>query len=273
MVRNINLNSPEWCNLIFEGKNKEYGAYELRKGSTKRHVQALIIVAIGAVLAIILPIIIKSVVPENTKEHVVEVTALSDLKMEIKVPEENQIRSIEAPPPPVLKSSIKFTPPVIKADKEVEEHEEIKTQEELTTSKLSISVADVQGSDSEDAVDIADLKDNKLVVQADDTPFTAVEQMPQFPGGDKALLEYIRDHLRYPVIAQENGIQGVVVIRFVVNKTGEIGNVEVLRPLDPSCDREALRVMKSMPKWVPGKQNGVTVPVYFTVPVRFKLQQ
>ena len=86
MVRNINLNSPEWCNLIFEGKNKEYGAYELRKGSTKRHVQALIIVAIGAVLAIILPIIIKSVVPENTKEHVVEVTALSDLKMEIKVP-------------------------------------------------------------------------------------------------------------------------------------------------------------------------------------------
>ena len=170
------------------------------------------------------------------------------------------------------KSTIKFTPPVIKADKDVRDEEEIKTQEELTTSKLSISVADVKGSDSEDAIDIADLKDNKEVIEEETTPYTAVEQMPQFPGGNEALLKYISTHLKYPVIAAENGIAGTVTLRFVVSPTGEVTKVEILRPLDPSCDKEAIRVIKSLPQWVPGKQNGKPVPVYFTVPVRFRLQ-
>lgn len=272
MIKNINLNSPEWCELIFSGKNQEYGAYELRSGSSGRHIRALLFVAAGAILIMVLPAIIDSVVPQKQKEQVLEVTTLSNLQMETKVPEVNQIRNIEAPPPPKLKSTIKFTPPVIKADKEVKEEEEIKTQEELTTSKLSISVADVQGTDTEDAIDIADLKDNKEVIQEESTPYTAVEQMPQFPGGNEALLRFIGEHMRYPVIAAENGIQGTVAIRFVVSPTGEVTKVEVLRPLDPSCDREAIRVIKSLPVWVPGKQNGKAVPVYFTVPVRFRLQ-
>lgn len=272
MFKNINLNSPEWCELVFKGKNQDYGAYELRNDSSRRHIKALLIVIAAAVLIMILPAIIKSVVPHNQKEQVTEVTALSDLKMETKVPEENIVRNIEAPPPPVLKSSIKFTPPVIKADKEVNDKDEIKTQEELTTTKMAISVADVQGSDSEDAIDIADLKDNKEVIQEESKPYTAVEQMPEYPGGNVALLKYINEHLHYPVIALENGIQGVVTIRFVVTPTGEISKVEILRQLDPSCDKEAVRVIKSLPKWMPGKQNGKPVPVYFIVPVRFKLQ-
>lgn len=183
MLKNINLNSPEWCELVFTGKNKEYGAYELRKSSSSRHIRALLIVMAGAILIMVLPAIIKSVVPQHAKEQMLEVTALSDLTMETKVPEENVVRNIEAPPPPKLKSTIKFTPPVIKADKEVNDNEEIKTQEELTTSKMAISVADVQGTDSEDAIDIADLKDNKEVIQEETKPYTAVEQMPEFPGG------------------------------------------------------------------------------------------
>ena len=272
MLKNINLNSPEWCELVFVGKNKEYGAYELRKDSSARHIRALLIVAAGAVLAMVLPAVIKSVIPQHTKEQVLEVTALSDLKMETKVPEENTIRSLEAPPPPKLKSTIKFTPPVIKADKEVNDNEEIKTQEELTTSKVAISVADVQGVDTEDAIDIADLKDNKEVIQEETKPYTAVEQMPEYPGGTTELLKYISGHLKYPVLAAEQGIQGSVTIRFVVSPTGEVTDVEILRPLDPSCDKEAVRVIRSLPKWMPGKQNGRAVPVYFTVPVRFKLQ-
>lgn len=271
-INNINLNSPEWTDLIFKGKNKEYGAYELRKNSSRRHIRALIIVAAGAALVMIIPALIKSVIPQHTKEQVLEVTTLSNLQMETKVPEENQIRTIEAPPPPVLKSTIKFTPPVIKADKDVRDEEEIKTQEELTTSKLSISVADVKGSDSADAIDIADLKDNKEVIEEETTPYIAVEQMPQFPGGNEALLKFISTHLKYPVIAAENGVQGTVTLRFVVSPTGEVTKVEVLRQLDPSCDKEAIRVIKSLPQWVPGKQNGKPVPVYFTVPVRFRLQ-
>lgn len=272
MLKNINLNSTEWCELVFTGKNKEYGAYELRKDSSARHIRALLIVAAGAILIMVLPAIIKSVIPQHAKEQVLEVTTLSDLKMETKVPEENVIRNLEAPPPPKLKSTIKFTPPVIKADKEVNDNEEIKTQEELTTSKMAISVADVQGTDSEDAIDIADLKDNKEVIQEETKPYVAVEQMPEYPGGTTELLKYISEHLKYPVLAAEQGIQGSVTIRFVVSPTGEVTDVEVFRPLDPSCDREAVRVIKSLPKWMPGKQNGKAVPVYFTVPVRFKLQ-
>ena len=272
MMKNINLNAPEWCELVFAGKNKEYGAYELRKDSSRRHVRALLIVAACAVLIMVLPAIIERVAPHNAKEQVTEVTALSDLHMETKVPEENTVRNIEAPPPPVLKSTIKFTPPVIKADKDVNDKDEIKTQEELTTTKMAISVADVQGSDAADAVDIADLKDNKEVIQEETTPYTAVEQMPEYPGGTTELLKFISTHLHYPVIAAENGIQGTVSIRFVVSPTGEVTSVEILRQLDPSCDKEAVRVIKTMPKWVPGKQNGRPVPVYFTVPVRFKLQ-
>lgn len=270
MIKNINLNSPEWCDLIFVGKNKEYGAYVLRKNSSKRHIRALLIVIAGASLIMVLPYIINSVVPKTEKEQVLEVTTLSNLKME--VPEENVVRNIEAPPPPVLKSTIKFTPPVIKADKEVNDNDEIKTQEELTTSKMSISVADVKGSDSDDAVDIADLKDNKEVIQEETKPYTAVEQMPEYPGGNVALLKFISANLKYPVIAAENGIQGTVAIRFVVSATGEVTDVEILRSLDPSCDREAVRVIKSLPKWMPGKQNGRAVPVYFAVPVRFRLE-
>ena len=272
MLKNINLNSPEWCELVFTGKNKEYGAYELRKDSSSRHIRALLIVAAGAILIMVLPAIIKSVIPQHAKEQVLEVTTLSDLKMETKVPEENVIRNLEAPPPPKLKSTIKFTPPVIKADKEVNDNEEIKTQEELTTSKMAISVADVQGTDSEDAIDIADLKDNKEVIQEEAKPYVAVEQMPEYPGGTTELLKYISEHLKYPVLAAEQGIQGSVTIRFVVSPTGEVTDVEILRKLDPSCDKEAIRVIKSLPKWMPGKQNGRAVPVYFTVPVRFKLQ-
>ena len=101
--------------------------------------------------------------------------------------------------------------------------------------------------------------------------FTVVETMPQFPGGDAALLQFLAKSIKYPVIAQENGIQGRVILRFVVSKTGTIDNVTVLRSLDPTCDKEAIRVVKSMPKWIPGKQNGNNVPVYFTLPVVFKL--
>ncbi len=152
------------------------------------------------------------------------------------------------------------------------DNEEIKTQEELTTSKMAISVADVQGTDSEDAIDIADLKDNKEVIQEETKPYTTVEQMPEYPGGTTELLKYIAGHLKYPVIAAEQGIQGIVTIRFVVSPSGEVTDIQILRKLDPTCDKEAVRVIKSLPKWMPGKQNGRAVPVYFTVPVRFKLQ-
>ena len=172
-----------------------------------------------------------------------------------------------------LKSSIKFTAPVITADENVADDEEIKTQEEMTQTSINISIADVQGVDTEDAQDIADFQEVIAEPEPEEEkPFEAVEQMPQFPGGDAALMKYISSNLNYPTVAAENGIQGRVILRFVVSKTGSIENIQVLRSPDPSLEKEAIRVVKSMPKWVPGKQNGVNVPVYFTLPVTFKLQ-
>ena len=102
--------------------------------------------------------------------------------------------------------------------------------------------------------------------------FTVVEEMPEFPGGNAELLKYLAKSIKYPVIAQENGIQGRVICAFVVNRDGGIVDAEVLRGVDPSLDKEALRVIMAMPKWKPGKQRGKPVRVKYTVPVTFRLQ-
>ena len=103
--------------------------------------------------------------------------------------------------------------------------------------------------------------------------FDVVEEMPQFPGGPSALFEYIAQNIKYPVVAEENGVQGRVIVSFVVERDGTITDVRVIKSVDPSLDKEAQRVVKSMPYWIPGKQNGSPVRVKYTVPVTFKLQE
>ena len=105
----------------------------------------------------------------------------------------------------------------------------------------------------------------------DDTPFQVVEDMPEFPGGEAALLKYLRDHIKYPRICQENSIQGRVIVSFVVEKDGSVSTPEVMKSVNPSLDKEAVRVISSLPKFKPGKQRGKPVRVKYTVPVAFKL--
>ena len=151
--------------------------------------------------------------------------------------------------------------------------EEIKSQEELTQTKVAISIADVKGNDELNGKDIAELKEViTKAPEAEEKTYTMVEQMPQFPGGDRELLSFIAKNLHYPTIAQEKGIQGKVFVRFVVSATGDVKDVKVMRSLDPYCDKEAIRVIQSLPKWIPGRQRGRNVPVYYTVPITFKLQ-
>ena len=102
--------------------------------------------------------------------------------------------------------------------------------------------------------------------------FTVVEQMPMFPGGNAGLMKYLASNVQYPEVAAKNGVQGRVVVGFVIECDGSITNVEILRGVDPSLDREAMRVVKAMPKWVPGKKNGAVVRVKYQVPVSFRLQ-
>ena len=99
-----------------------------------------------------------------------------------------------------------------------------------------------------------------------------VDQMPSFPSGQAALMQWLSSNIKYPTIAAENGIQGRVNVQFVVEKDGSLSDVRVISPVDPSLDKEALRVVRSMPRWIPGKKNGSPVRVKYTVPVTFKLQ-
>ena len=275
MAKNINLTSQEWIDLIFEGKNKSYGAYRLRQSSGKRHLYAFIVVVIATILLFVaMSLITTYQTQKKSKEAMTQVTELSNIQLEQpKVPEENIIQQYIAPPVE-LKSTIKFTPPVIKKDEEVREDAEMKTQEFLTESNLAISVADIKGTNEETGVDIATLQDHKVIVAAEpeEKIFEVVEQPASFPGGDAALMSWLNENIKYPVIAQENGIQGRVIIQFVVGRDGTIDDINVVRGVDPSLDKEAVRLVNNMPKWIPGKQGGTAVKVRFTLPIVFKLQ-
>ncbi len=276
-MANIDLNSRKWCELAYEGKNQDFGGFVIRQQIGRRHLIAFITSVVAIALAFLIPTLIEKLPKEKEAELEFQVTEVEMANIEDQEVEKNdEIEPIvEAPPPPPLKSSIKFTAPVITADENVAEEEEIRTQDEMAQTSINISVADVQGVDTEDAQDIADFQE----VIAEPEPvveekiYEAVEQMPQFPGGEAALMKFIGNNLSYPAVAAENNIQGRVIVRFAVSKTGAVEKVQVLRSPDPSLEKEAIRVVKSMPNWIPGKQNGQPVNVWYTLPVTFKLQQ
>jgi len=272
MPKDFDLNSQKWLSLVFADKNKEYGAYVLRDESSDRHIKAMVIITGIALLSIFLPKIVKSILPAKMDNGQTTSVELSNIDLKQDVPEENQVKQIEVPPPPELKTTVAFTPPVVKKDDEIKDEELMKTQQELTDTKADISVANVTGSET-GTVDIADLVDHKVIVE-DEKPqiFSHVEVMPEFPGGERALMKWLTDNIQYPTIAAEQGIQGRVTLRFVVKPDGTVDDVQVVKGLDPSCDKEAQRVVKKMPKWIPGKQNGNAVFVYYSLPVTFRLQ-
>lgn len=275
MANGVDLNQQQWCDIIFEGRNQAYGAYALRRGTAKRYNIALICIIV-AIIAIVGAAGLYQLANEGRDDvAMTEVTQLSKLK-QAEVKQKDKVIKIEKPQEiQQVKSSVKFTAPVIKKDEEVDEKETLKTQDELMNAKGSVSIADVEGN-NEDGADIADLK--QIVVEAppeevvEEKVFDVVEQMPDFPGGMSALMQYLSKHIKYPVIAEENGIQGRVIVTFVVEKNGSITDVQVIKSVDPSLDKEAVRVVKSMPHWIPGKQNGSAVRVKYTLPVTFRLQ-
>ena len=135
-----------------------------------------------------------------------------------------------------------------------------------------LKIEDTEADDNT-VIDVATVVVQKEEEESDDAEvFTIVEDMPVFPGGELALRNWIASHINYPTIAQENGIQGKVYVSFVVGKDGSVSNAVIARGVDPSLDKEALRVINSMPKWKPGMQRGKPVNVSYTVPINFQLQ-
>ena len=276
MTHDINLTSQEWLDIIFEGKNKDYGAYTLRSDSPKRHSVAFIVVAAAAVLTILSASLINTYNQNKRKEKITDVVQMSDISMKnAEVPKENIEKRYEAPPPVELKSTIKFTAPVIMDDNKVNENNQITSQDELVGAKVEISTTTVIGTDEQFGKNIADLGQDKLLVgekAPDEEVHIVVEQPPSFPGGDAALMEYLNNNISYPAIAVDMNIQGKVTCSFVVGKDGSIQDVRVERSVDGSLDKEAVRVIKSMPRWIPGKQGGNAVKVKYYLPVTFRLQ-
>lgn len=274
----IDLISNEWTDLVFEGRNQAYGAYKLRKGTAKRNVWALLIVGLAAAL-LYLGLQLQKMAEANKKVENTQAVELAKLqtekKKEAKVEKKEVIRQEPEKVVEQVKSSVKFTAPVIKNDEEVKEEDEIKL-DEVQKSDKAVGAFTVEGNDEVGGAvlkakeDIAAREPPKHVEET--KVFTVVEQMPMFPGGDAALMSYLANNIHYPTVAAENGVQGRVVVGFVVERDGSITDVRILRGVDPSLDREAMRVVKSMPRWTPGKQNGSAVRVKYQVPVAFRLQ-
>lgn len=184
---------------------------------------------------------------------------IADMPDEVAVEEEmvpvtkqEEIKPPPPPPPPKMAEVLN----IVTDDTEISDELEILDTEATEDTEIEFQEVTVE----EEVEEVAD------------EVFVIVEQMPTFPGGDLELRKFLAQSVKYPVIAQENGIQGRVFVRFVINQKGEVTNVEVARPLDPNLDKEAVRVVKSMPKWTPGMQRGKPVKVSYTVPINFVLQ-
>lgn len=293
MAKDVDLSSKEWTDLIFEGKNKEFGAYALRQASDRRHNLAVIYVIAGLALILIcawLYGMYKADKERAENERIAELIAsieqqqFDELQAELDIPEEeeNQMEQEEEIPEPEEEEALaeeilnteKFTEFLVQKDEDVKE--EVKSADEVKDTSTALgSVNFDQGTDD---LNIVREHKNEVIVE-DKAPvveetkvFTSVEQMPQFPGGEAELLKWISTHIKYPAIAMENNVQGKVVVQFVVTRDGSIGEVKIARGKDPDLDKEAMRVVKTLPKFIPGKMNGQAVNVWYTLPINFKLQ-
>ncbi len=284
MAKEVDLSSRDWCDLVFEGKNKDFGAYVIRTESAKRHNKAVLWTIIGAIIFGLLAFgFVKAnqyleerrLAAQGEQEEV-----LIDMSQEAEEPEPENER-VE-PEKPILKEevlqSVKVTELAIVEDEKVKKEDEIKTQDELKETETAFGQKDNKEG-TEDRNVTKTLKDEVVVEKPVEKPkevkeevFRSVEQMPQFPGGEAALMKYLQSHINYPPMAAENNVQGRVVVQFVVDKTGKVGEVKVVRSVDKDLDKEAVRVCKSLPKFTPGRQNGQAVSVWYTLPVTFKLQ-
>ena len=279
----IDLYDPKWVDMVFAGKNKEYGAYKLRKGTSGRNIKSLLILVIAA--ALVGGFLAWKVIEQKQAEEqqaYMEAMELAKLQQQAKKEEKKKepVKPKIEPKKeiPVARETQKFTAPVIKKDELVKEENQVKQMDKLDD-KVAVGAEDKEGVKDRTVEAVR----SEIAVAAPPPPpapkpevatkvFDVVEEMPSFPGGSAALMSYLSSNTKYPVVAQENGVQGRVIVSFVVERDGSISDVKVARSVDPSLDREAQRVVKSMPKWKPGKQNGSAVRVKYTVPVVFRLQ-
>ncbi len=283
--RNVDLTSKEWRDIIFADKNKEFGAYELRKKSDRRHNLAALYTLIGLAIIVILIILLgklndyraeqKALALQEQREKMMQAmveTPDEDVPDEPEV-EEQKFEQPEIEVPQEVLATVQVTQiAIVDADKVKNEVMDMDDQKEDNTAR---GVVTQEGSDDADKFQAVQeqvvVKEPEPVKPKEDEIFVAVEQQAEFPGGLGELKKWLGRNLDYPETARMNEVQGRVIVRFVVEKDGSIGQATILKGVDKDLDREALRVVKKMPKWQPGKNNGVPVRSYFNLPVQFTL--
>ena len=254
--------SVERNNIVFQGRNIDYGAYDLRKYYGKRVLIALGIALFIFILALSTPALVKLF---SKKEEVKKATKSTTANIGPPPSLEKQ-----PPPPPKVKykeivKQVKFIPPKVVKKPEKEPELPPNTQPQKPTPPDNTNL-------KPDAGGFTPPPDPGPPPKKQE-PYTYVEQMPSFPGGEEKLFQFLADNLKYPPYARENNITGTVFLSFVVNEDGVISEVQVLRGISGGavCDAEAKRVVEAMPPWKPGKQNGRAVPVRYNLPIKFKL--
>ena len=267
----------DMLDIIFADRNKAYGAYQLRRAYNKYLGRALGIGLLLIAFFLALPIIMNAVRSLVPKEKPIDVVA------ELGPPPDIDPNNPPPPPPPPpptppppTRSTVKFVPPVIKKDEEVQE-EKPPAVEELIEKKEDIGTETKQGNDEappaidENPQELQIVEAPKVVEEKTYEMFD-IQKPPGFPGGEKELLKFLSENIKYPPLARENNIQGTVALTFVVGKDGSVKDVQIVKDIGGGCGKEAVRVVESMPKWNPGEANGHPVKVRFTLPVRFRLE-
>jgi len=262
MKASSNVVAQRWEDLIFENRNKAYGAYVLRTLYTKNVIRGLLITIAIVALLFYSP----DIIALFKGEEVVEKAPPRKLVYtELSAPP--PIDKPKPPPPqvqlPKLQKVIKFVPPKVVKEEVVEE---IPTIEEIKQNE----VADVAVEGPTEIV-FEEPVQEVVVVEDENKIFTVVEQQPEFQGGYEAMMNFIKKNMRYPASARRMGVDGTVYVSFVVSKDGSISEVKTIRGISADCDKEAMRVVSMMPPWRPGKQNGKPVFVRFVLPIKFKL--
>lgn len=252
-------NAPSFDDIVFELRNKEYGAYKIRKRYHRNLLIGMIIGVLVIATAVIAPYINAKVLENKQKKAERQV----QLQMEnLDQPQETVAPPPPPPPPPAeTVAQVRYVPPVIVDSIKPEENKQF-----MTADQASVEVKNTEVTVQETVQE--EVKEEEAPTEV----FVVVEEMPSFPGGDKALMDYINSNINYPEIAKENNIQGRVILRFCVTYKGSVDQVTVLKPVDPALDNEAIRVIKSLPAWKPGKQGGKPVNVWYSVPVTFQLK-
>ncbi len=267
--------------ILFDNRNKAYGAYELRKNYHIRLRRSMMIAATLVMITVSAPIVAsmfdKPIVVDLPNDHpriIKEIEVLIPKEPEPKVPEAKPLE----PSNPV--TTIANTTPIIEAAAAVNDADLPPTKEELKDAVAGIENKEGEGTDVLDLPIIDHEGEGSGIIPEESLPNDNeifddmdVSQMPEFPGGEEELIRYLAQNIQYPKQALDGNTEGRVLIGFVVNKEGDIDDVKVLRSIGDGCDEEAVRVIHKMPKWKPGKNNGKLVNVFYNLPVTFQLMK